>query len=100
MEKVIKLVLRLGKYYFANGRVYDGDWENNLRSGNGIKIKSNLAGKVYKNNELIYEGTWKNNKAYGKGKFYSEFSKGLRYKKGIAKEVNNCRYLLIMCRLL
>lgn len=43
--------------------VYNGNWKNDKREGQGI---------FYRNNELKYDGNWKNNKPHGKGRYMNE----------------------------
>lgn len=40
-----------GKYCYTNGDVYEGNWYQQKRQGNGIYI--------YKEARLKYEGTWR-----------------------------------------
>lgn len=43
---------------YKNGNIYNGDWENGIKTGQGIM----------KYSKAIYEGEWKNNLHEGKGK--------------------------------
>ena len=40
---------------YDNGRVYEGEWKDDLRNGNGYEIYAN---------GVIYEGEWKDDKQY------------------------------------
>ncbi|KAL7054967.1 hypothetical protein AAHC03_024390 [Spirometra sp. Aus1] len=73
----------MGTYYYINGDVYEGEWRNHLRHGQG-KYTFAATGLVYSGlwkegkmdgwGELIHEkyrfvGIWKNGKLLGKGKY-------------------------------
>ena len=47
----------MGKFCFADGGIYDGDWKNGNMDGYGLLY--------YPNEKLAYEGEWKNNAFYG-----------------------------------
>ena len=49
-----------GKYTWADGRYYSGDWVNNKREGSGEFKFSDGS---------LYKGDWVNNKRDGKGKY-------------------------------
>jgi hypothetical protein len=49
-----------GKYTYADGSVYEGEWRNNMKNGKGKYIS--VSGSVY-------EGEWKDDKMHGKGKY-------------------------------
>ena len=54
-NKMPKLLLILGEYYWANKNVYKGDFVNGLRHGHGV-WKGNLCGGD------DYEGSYRNDK--------------------------------------
>ena len=51
-----------GKFYYADGSIYDGQMKNNCSHGYGkiIKVKNDA--------QDIYEGNWEKNQIHGKGK--------------------------------
>ena len=64
-----------GKYYYLNGKYYEGQFKNGLRNGNG-KL-------YYSNGNIIYEGDFVNDKFEGNGKYIYE---GGEYYNGQWKE--------------
>ena len=48
-----------GKYYYINGDIYDGEWQNHVRHGQGVYYYSETGTK--------YMGTWKEGKREGHG---------------------------------
>jgi len=64
------------KMTYANGNIYEGQWKNNQRNGNGKMIWKNGEWKndrygddkyIFKNGDF-YEGQWKNDQRNGNGK--------------------------------
>lgn len=53
----------IGTYKFANGNVYEGNWEDGTRAGQG---------KMTYKNGAVYEGEWQGDKCHGKGKWTDE----------------------------
>lgn len=53
-----------GKMTYLNGEIYEGEWENDVRSGEGELYKPKLNGKAYS-----YLGTWQNGLLNGKGRY-------------------------------
>ena len=51
-----------GTYTWSDGAVYEGDWKDDLRHGDGTMI--------YFNEEAKYVGEWINNKKHGQGVYY------------------------------
>lgn len=54
-----------GRYYYANGDKYVGEFENGKKNGKGIMYwgaKSRFAGNRY-------DGEWKEDKMHGKGTY-------------------------------
>ena len=80
-----------GKYTWANGNVYDGDWLENTRHGKG---------KFTRANGSVYEGDWLEDKAHGKGKFTyangdvydGEYKDGWMHGKGKYTDANGAVY--------
>ena len=58
-----------GSYYYENQDQYIGQWNNDLKDGNGIYFYYNQ-----KNLEEFYIGKWKNGKKNGKGIYFWKFS--------------------------
>jgi len=50
-----------GAYYYADGRIYNGTWENDKQSGEGVMN--------YPNGNS-YRGNWLNGQRHGKGTYY------------------------------
>jgi hypothetical protein len=50
-----------GKYTYANGDVYEGDWKNDVREGKGVFTCS----KDGPSAGHVYDGEWKNGKQHG-----------------------------------
>ena len=48
----------LGKYYYVDGSKYEGEWDNNMRNGQGVQ---------YCCDGSKYDGEWKDDKKHGKG---------------------------------
>jgi hypothetical protein len=78
-------------YIDSNGSNFQGDWENNIRIGNGIS--------TYKNGD-VYVGTFIDNKRHGKGKYTSfdkskydgDWKNDKRHGKGIMTYEDNSVY--------
>lgn len=51
--------LLLGKLYYADGNIYDGEWLNDMRHGMGTLVN-------YKDGSR-YEGQWERDKRHGAG---------------------------------
>ncbi len=87
-EKINKGKSEKGKYIWKDGKYYEGEFENNLPHGKGIKY--------YSNGNILYEGNFINGKFEGKGKyiyndgdyFIGEYKNGLRNGKGILYDKN------------
>lgn len=57
----------MGTYNYINGNVYNGEWLQDLKHGQGkLKIKSTGTDINNKKGE-IYEGWWKNGEKHGCG---------------------------------
>lgn len=50
-----------GRMYYANGDIYEGEWSNDKRHGNGMLRLAN---------DNRYEGEWKNDMKNGHGKYF------------------------------
>lgn len=80
-----------GKYTWANGNVYDGDWKNDKMHGKG---------KYTWADGNVYDGNWKNDKMDGKGKYTwangnvyeGGWKKDKKHGKGTYKLVNGDKY--------
>ena len=68
-----------GTYYYADGRVYVGQWKKNQRHGQGTM--------TYKNKSK-YVGEWKNNKRHGIGTAYYPNGKKIEDKSGVYEDNN------------
>ena len=53
-----------GNFKYADGGVYDGEWEKGIMQGFGRLY--------YPNNKLAYEGYWRNNAFNGRGTVHNE----------------------------
>lgn len=53
-----------GKFYYADGGVYEGEWLQNRMNGNGTLY--------YMSGKVAYEGNWVEDKFEGQGTFYSD----------------------------
>ena len=49
-----------GRYAFASGNIYEGEWEADLRHGYGKEVDVGYG---------IYEGEYQRNRRHGKGKY-------------------------------
>lgn len=69
----------LGLYYWTDGTLYFGRWENGQKNGIGI----NIVTKGYRINNcpegMVYVGEWKNSKKQGTGTIYDENGKLIYY---------------------
>lgn len=63
-----------GKFVFANGDVYEGEYTLNQLTGS---IERSGVGKFTSKDGLIYAGKWLNDKMNGKGSFYHP--SGMKY---------------------
>lgn len=52
-----------GKFVYADGAKYDGEWYEGSMKGYGLLY--------YKNGALAYEGHWKADKFHGRGVIYN-----------------------------
>ena len=46
---MVKLLVKLGVYEYADGNKYDGDWKDNLKSGYGkvcLRVQENIPMKM------------------------------------------------------
>ncbi|CDW80329.1 UNKNOWN [Stylonychia lemnae] len=77
-----------GVMKYSNGRLYEGEWENDQRHGRGYERYPN---------SNIYQGEFQYGKAHGKGRYQwistsevydGEWSKGMRHGYGVWKRVN------------
>jgi len=48
-----------GWYRYVNGDIYEGEWSNHVRHGNGKY--------TYSANGVVYSGTWENGRRVGTG---------------------------------
>jgi len=79
---------------YANGDKYEGEWENNLKHGEGTYIWANGD---------KYEGEWKDGKKHGDGtytwadggKYIGEWKDDVRHGRGTHTYANGGRYLQI-----
>lgn len=55
----------VGTCSYSNGDVYDGDWREDRKEGNGIGVVK-VGRMVYKNGDC-YEGQWSDDMRNGKG---------------------------------
>ena len=53
-----------GKFYYQDGGMYDGNWDQNKMHGFGRLY--------YQNGNLAYEGNWDQDKFHGKGKLVND----------------------------
>ena len=58
-----------GKFIFANGDVYEGQYELNKTTGT---VERQGFGVLTTKDRVIYSGIWKNDKLNGSGSFYHE----------------------------
>jgi len=77
---VIKLFnSSLGKKFWNNGKIYEGEWKDGKAHGQGksidllndslvLKLFNASLGNIFWNNGNRYEGEWKDDKMYGQGK--------------------------------
>ena len=54
---------RYGKVFIDGTLLYDGEWKNSKRNGDGTEYFEN-------SKQVKYEGGWKNNQYNGKGTLY------------------------------
>lgn len=60
-------IKKSGKFVFANGDVYDGEYEFNNQTGS---IERSGFGTVTCKDGVVYSGYWTNDKMNGKGHYY------------------------------
>ena len=80
-------VVKLGDIHLKNGAVYNGDWQEGKRHGQGTQKwpdgskyegewqddKANGYGKLMHADGDVYKGEWKNDKANGKGTYMHSY---------------------------
>ena len=94
-----------GKYIFADGREYDGEWVNNKLHGKGrfkwpdgrtytgeyLNDKKDGKGLFEWPDGKKYNGEWKNGKQHGEGYLYSV--KNLTWRKGLWENGKRIKWL-------
>jgi hypothetical protein len=90
-----------GKYWYANGDRYEGEWKNDSKHGYGkisnfLKISTDILGTYKWRDGREYEGHFSNNLREGYGNFYfpngvkfsGEWKEDLREGRGVLTNVN------------
>ena len=70
-KRFINIIL-IGTLNAANGDKYEGDWDDDMKNGNG-KLIITFIGIYNYNNGDIYEGSWLDDTKDGKGKKYIQY---------------------------
>lgn len=62
-----------GKMLFEDGCIYEGEWECNQMSGQGIHYTPHIPGILfYPSGQVAYQGQWSHDQFNGSGTFYYE----------------------------
>lgn len=70
-----------GRFYYSDGGLYEGEWKNGSMEGFGTLY--------YAGGQIAYEGEWKEDKFNGRGAVYNEFAEELHE----AFDYRNFQYL-------
>lgn len=85
-------VLSIGVMVYVNGRVYEGEWENELKHGKGLEISPN--GNTYKGQFLNGKPEGFGNFRWYHGEMYEgQWRAGLKHGSGIWKGANGESYV-------
>ena len=60
----------VGKFYYTEKSMYNGEWRDNKMDGFGVL--------TYSSGTIAYEGYWKNDSFHGKGVIYNENPENLQ----------------------
>ena len=66
-----------GVFYYSDGDIYDGEWNNDMKEGKG---------KLTYNNGTIFEGNWKADKREGEGVFKNAVL-NVEYNEGVLTKI-------------